>query len=312
MSGEGQESVASSGNSWDYRDHPVVAPETTPETEVEVTENKAGEAQSGSEDPQTEEDKPWKAENSETPGWARKRFREYSSTVRALKEQNQQLMGTVKEILGTIKPGAKEMKEGDFNSPEEFREWERANMAQKIKSEVQQELQEKLSKEQEFQQKQSVESRNVQAAKQDLPDYDEAISMGDPEIRLPVSVADHLSISPAGPYVKYRLATDDGLADRIKKAKPEEKIALISELHDNVLDYLIKKSGGAEAQVAPETPLASTEVQPVGVRTSTPPRKGPPAPPKAPPSVRGKGDHRDIMSLSGDEYARARREMMSK
>lgn len=308
MSDMGNESAASGGNTWDYKDEPATpAPAAEPEVKVETP------APEGTEEPETEENKPWKAEKSETPVWARKRFKEYSSTVRTLKEENQKLADTVKEVLAAIKPGPKTLKEEDFETPAKFKEWEQEQIAQKVQTSVEAQLKERMAHEQEIRQREIAEARNVESAKADLPDYDEVISMGDPDIRLPVSVAKHLSISPAGPYVKYRLANDDALAERIKSSTPQEKIELISELHDSVLDYLIQKRQVGSTQPGDENPPPPVQAAPApGVRTSTPPRKGPPAPPKAPPSVRSKGEHKDLLSLSGDDFAREWRERKSK
>ena len=142
----------------------------------------------------------------------------------------------------------------------------------------------------------TADERNITAALVDLPDYHDAISNADPDIRLPRNVVTHLAKSPAGPYVKYRIATDDELADALKTASPQQKIAIISELHDNVLDVLVARS----------KPTDQSANSPVVSKPSTPSvqqRKAPPQ--KAPPVVK-KGTTKNLLGLDGDDYVKAR------
>lgn len=295
MSEMTNETASAGGNSWDYLDQPAEpkAPakvDAKPEVKEPSTEVAAEEST---------ENKPWLGKKSETPGWAKKRFKEYSSTVSELKTANAQLMEQMKEVLGHLKPDASKLKEADFPDKEAFDNWKDEQKTQKIKDDLRKELSEKETQIEEQRKLHEADRQNVERAKADLTDYDEAIQHGDPDIRLPMDVLKHLNISPAGPYVKYRLATDDELAEQIKGSDPQEKMRLIAELHDSILESLIQRQKSAASAQAPAAETVSNQMQP---RTPSVQRKAPP--PKAPPAVKGNGSNKNPLSMTGDEYAR--------
>ena len=294
---ESNQSANSTSGIWDYLQQPAETPAV--ENKPEEKKVEGGAPAENSEGNPEQEHKPWQSQKNETPVWARKRFKEYSTTVRELKDQNSQLMETVKQVLGQIKPNGSKLKEEDFPDRETYiNHLADQRTSEKLTQYDSQRKQEDAQRE-EFRTLQEADARNVAAASADLPDYHEAIQHGDSDIRLPIAVAKHLSMSPAGPYVKYRIATDDSLAEALKTATPEQKVKLISDLHDSVLDVLIersKKTGAAPAQQGQRAPSAPGNKK---------------APPKAPPVVKGKGKT-DLLSLSGDEYVRARNEARNK
>lgn len=279
------------GNTWDYLQEEKSKPADPkkPETEIESSEE-------SSDEDENKDSKPWEPKKSETPGWARKRFKEYSTTVRELKEQNAQLMESMKQVLGQFKPTEKKLTKEDYPDEESFVEW---NAEQKANEQLRKYDEDRTAREQqqdELRKMHEADTQNVQNALKDIPDYHEAIQNGDPEVRLPIDVVKHLAVSPAGPYVKYRIATDDSLSETLKGSSPVEKMKIISELHDSVLDILIARSKNENQQ-------ADVTDKP---RTPSVQRKAPP--PKAPPQVKGKGA-KDLLSLSGDDYVKARNEM---
>ena len=288
MSEMNQEPVGSNNGSWDYlQEQPVEKPiedKVTDTSKESIPEDESSEDNS----------KPWQSKKNETPGWARKRFKEYSSTVRELKDQNSQLMETVKQVLGQIKPNGGKLTKEDFPDEDSYLDWKAEQKANEQLSKYDEARTAREKQEQEYRTLQEADKRNVDNALTDMPDYYEAIQNGDPDIRLPANVAKHLSVSPAGPYVKYRIATDDDLSEALKYASPQEKIKIISDLHDSVLDILIKRNATV-GEVAPKEQPRTPSVQ----------RKAPP--PKAPPQVKGKGTA-DLLSLSGDDYVKARNE----
>jgi hypothetical protein len=244
-----------------------------------------------------EEKKPWQAKKKdETPEWARVRFKEYSTTVRELKALNQELLKHLANGLQKPTEGAPQFKEEDFPSKEDFTRTvareevvavarEQARVAEEVKVLAE------------------IERNNTELAKEDLPDYEQVIknAMADPsfkDVRLPVDVLTHLSKSPAGVYVKYRIATDPDFAEALKDANLEQKKDLIANLHDEILDDLIKRRApkpsveqGSRTTQVPQQP--NTPQVPKAI------------PPKAPPKAQGSSS-RDILSLSGDDYIRER------
>lgn len=306
MSEENLDSVATvSGDVYDYLDEkPEIQAPKTDKVEGKVEdETKTEDAPEGEETgEETEEHKPWKSKNkAETPAWAQKRFKEYSSTVRELKDQNTQLMDTVKQFLNQNKPNKAELTRADFPDDESYFDYKAEQKVQAKLSEYETRVQEQAKQEAELQRVRTADAQNVQNAKVDLPDYDEVIQNGDPDVRLPRNVIDHLAISPAGAYVKYRIAQDESITQQLKQATPQEKVQIVSELHDSILDYLIKRN--AQPATATQETSVQTKANPVA-----PVKK---APPKPPTKVKS-GTQRDIMSLSGDAYARARNEQLNK
>jgi hypothetical protein len=292
------ESTAASGsNTWDYRDEIKTEPTAPVKVESKV-EEKEPNSEATSEE-QTDPNKPWLGKKSETPGWAKKRFKEYSTTVSELKSANSQLMEQMREVLGQLKPDVKKLKEADFPDKEAYDDWREEQRVAKIKDELRKEQSEQNTQLEEQRKMQDADRQNVDRARADLTDYEEVISQGDPDIRLPHDVIRHLNISPAGPYVKYRLASDDELAEQIKSSSPQEKLRLITELHDSVLEQLIQRQKADTNVQPPAQNSAPDYTQP---RTPSVQRKLPP--PKAPPVVKGKGNEKSTASMTGDEYAR--------
>ncbi len=289
------------GDTYDYKaEQATPNKEPEPEPKVEPVEGEVGGEPKGDETPNEvveEDNKPWKKGKQETPSWARKRFKSYSQTVNELKEQNQQLMETVKEVLNQNKPKTKELTKADFPDEDSYLDY---RVEQKTQAQLDKYADDrKANKEQEVEQQKYTEAdqRNITNAQSDLPDYNEVIQQGDPDIALPQNVIQHLSMSPAGPYVKYKIASDEDLSESLKRANPQEKLRIVSELHDGILDHLVKRGNTPQAKTEPEpTPQQAAP-------TATAPKPRPK--PKAPPKVKS-GKTRDIMSLSGDDYARAR------
>lgn len=249
-----------------------------------------------------EGEKPWVSKHKgTTPEWARKRFKEHSITVRELKEQNLKLMETVKAIQQGSKPTERVLSREDFPDEDAYIDYK---VEQKNKA-MWTEQQSAMKKQQEEQvrrnQVMQAEQQNVTHALQDLPDYHEQLQHADPDISIPVNVINHLQVSPAGPYVKYRIATDEQLSEQIKYATPQEQVAIISELHDKVLDHLIAR----------QQPTQSQSTTNVGGQSVTRPSFGKPNITKAPPKI-NKGVKRDIMTLSGDEYVRERNKQLKR
>lgn len=296
-----EESVSYGADTYDYLDHTE-----TPNTVDEGNESpEAGKVTEGSEETEENkvENKPWEGSKQETPAWARKRFKEYSTSVRDLKEQNMQLMETVKQVLQQHTPANQKLTRADFTSEDEYIDYKAELKAQEQLSKYDESRKIQEKEQVERARLQQAEYSNVRNALTDLPDYDEVIQNGDPDIRLPVNVINHLSISPAGPYVKYRLASDEVLSEQLKQATPQQKTQIISEIHDSVLDFLIARSKSGDTN----TSMTSTAPSKPAVHTATKRT----APPKAPPKLKS-GSNRDLMSLSGDEYVRARNEQLSK
>lgn len=259
----------------------------------------AKETEAKTEEPAKSE--PWKSKSNETPKWARQRFKEYSGTVRELKEQNAQLMDQVKQILSAYKPDDKKVTIEDFPSAEAYHEYMAEKKATEKVTQATQQMEQRRHAEAEVEKLRQADARNVQNAMVDLPDYEEAMENADPDIRLPVDVVKHLHVSPAGPYVRYLLATDDEFANAIKVSTPQQRIALIAQKHDEILDTLasrVQNKGPKEESVQ----SSNVHVAP----TTTAPRRQ--APPVAPPKVKGSASTRNLHSLSGDDYIKARNE----
>lgn len=304
MSEENLESVATtSGDVYDYLDQPEV--ETPAPAEEPAAEEPKPEEEPSTEDGETEEHKPWKAEKkAETPAWARKRFREYSTTVRDLKQQNVQLMESVKQMLNQSQPKAAELTRADFPDDDSYIDHKAEQKVQAEMEKYQKSNQENAQAQARAQQVQQAEDSYVNSALTDIPDYHEAIQNGDPDVSVPVKVLDHLRISPAGPYVKYKIATDEALSERLKVSTPAQKIAIITEIHDGTLEYLTKRNNQGGQPVAPAAQAATPQAVPAAA-----PRKPAPRGPKAP---RGTTSSTNINSLSGDAYVRARNAQLNK
>lgn len=298
------ESVShNSETTYDYlseENTPVV--KSTIEDDVVDTENEPN----GDEDVSDEEHKPWKSKTKgETPKWAKERFKEYSTTVRDLKDQNMQLMETVKQILNSNKPTVEKLTKADFPDEDAYLDHLAEEKVKAKLTEYQQSNQEQERKRAEAESINRITQQHILNAQADLPDYMETVQSGDPDVTLPNNVIDHLNVSPAGAYVKYRIAQDEALSNSIKYASPQEKIRIVAELHDGILDYLINRNNNAPAS----TPAAQSQVTtPTAAPTAPNTRK---APPKAPPKQKS-GSRRDISTLSGDDYVRARNEQMFK
>jgi len=297
-----------------FFDHTQITPETptTEDSQKEaVKEEKkepdplqseeGTEKKEGDEGDEGDENKPWKAKKANaTPAWAKKRFREYSQKVHELQRQNE-------ELLAKIQPAAKpeekqELKRESFETEAEYLEAKLEEKLQEKLSELDKQRQAEYEVRARHQQLMQADRENAMRASVDLPDYQEVIASGDPDIRLPQSVIQHLTISPAGPYVKYRIAQDEALAEALKDAdrlpaqqREATKHAIVAQVHDEVLEYLIQKQGAAQPANAGQ---AAPPVQQMAQRALLP---------KAPPAVK-KSTKIDRNSLSGDEYVRARNE----
>ena len=273
-----------------FYDHVAVAKRAEEKSKVaKETEVKKEEAPS----------EPWKAKKTnETPAWAKQRFKEYSGTVRELKEANAQLMGQVKQILSAYKPEEKKLSIEDFPDVESYHEHMAELKTNEKVGKAMTELERRRESENEVNQLRQADAYNVQQAKSDLPDYEDAIENADPDIRLSVEVVKHLHVSPAGPYVRYILATDEEFANAVKGATPQQRLALISQKHDEILDTLASRfqNKGPKEDVTQKT------------ETNVPQSARRQAPPAAPPKVKGSASIRNLSSLSGDDYIKARNE----
>ena len=272
-----------------FYDHVAVAKRAEEKSKV------AKEAEVKKEEPS----EPWKAKKTnDTPAWAKQRFKEYSGTVRELKEANAQLMGQVKQILSAYKPEEKKLSIEDFPDVESYHEHMAELKTNEKVGQAMTELEKRRQSENEVTQLRNADAYNVQQAKTDLPDYEEAIENADPDIRLPIEVVKHLHVSPAGPYVRYILATDEEFANAVKGATPQQRLALISQKHDEILDTLASRvqNKGPKEDVPQKN---EANVSPTARRQ---------APPAAPPKVKGSASIRNISSLSGDDYIKARNE----
>ena len=250
-------------------------------------------------------DEPWKTrtDKEQTPKWARERFREYSSKVREKDARIEQLTRNVEDILKAFKPKVnEELNPTDYATQAEYTQ---AVAKKEAKSIISTELEAHNAKQEAQKESEHLEvshERNVQAALADIPDYHEAVANGDPDITLPVNVIKHLKVSPAGPYVEYRIATDDELGSALKQATTsQEKYAIISQVHDEILAALGKRLDASKVSTPEATPQRASQAQ------SPVTRKAPP-PPVAPPKSRGMVSNKDILSASTDDYIKMRNE----
>ncbi len=297
MSDTNDSVAAQTADVYDYlTEEAAPVEETVVEPEVKEEEVKPEEPPKAddADDVTEEEHKPWKAEKkAETPAWARKRFKQYSTQTRELKTANEAMQNELNELKSQSKSNNAELTRADFPDDEAYNDHRVERKFQTMKDEYEKSNQEKYKIEAETQRQYDVDQQNIDSARADLPDYDEAMQNGDPEVRLSTDVIKHLANSKAGPYVRHRIAVDEGFSEALKAASPQEQYKLVAELHDGVLDYLEKRT----PTQAPTTPQQTA--------APTAPKK--PAPPKAPPKQKT-GTKRDMLSLSGDEYIRARNE----
>ena len=250
-------------------------------------------------------EEPWKTrtDKEQTPKWARERFREYSAKVREKDERIEQLTRNVEDILKAFKPKvSEELNPSDFATQAEYA----AAIAKKeAKNLVSTELEAHNARQEAQRESEHLEAshaRNIQAALVDIPDYYEATANGDPDITLPVNVIRHLKVSPAGPYTEYRIATDDELGAALKAAtSPQQKYAIISQVHDEILAALGKRTDASKVSTPAQTPQQSVQAQSPAVRKAIPPHA-------APPKTRGMVSNVDITNMSTDDYIRARNE----
>lgn len=285
---QGNEKVETGIPENSFYDHVAIA-----KKEKELSENQNDKSNSES---QQKEKEPWKVEKKQTPDWAKKRFREYSQTVRELRAQNDELSKSIRDLIDSQKqPEKKDLKRDDYQDDESFLRDVASKEAERISNQKLQEIDDRNKRLNEIEKINSIESQNVLNAKTDLPDYDDVVSSGDPDVTLPLDIVRHLAVSPAGAYVKYRLAQDEELCDAIKQAKTKkEKYDIISSIHDQILDKLIERSRKTESKTAN---VAEEKIQ-----ERTKPNHS------APPKVRGSATITNLMSLSGDDYIRARNE----
>lgn len=251
-------------------------------------------------------DKPWKTrtDKEQTPKWARERFREYSAKVREKDQRIEQLTRNVEDILKAFKPKASdEINPSDFTTQADFTAAVAKKEAKNIVSSEMEAHNAKMEAQKEHEHLESSHEKNIQASLVDLPDYHEVISAGDPDITLPTNVIKHLKVSPAGPYVEYRIASDDELANALKQAQsPQEKYQIISQVHDEILAALGKRLETSKNSTPEVTPQQRTsQAQSPAVRKAIPP-------PAAPPKSRGMVSNHDITNMSTDDYIKARNE----
>ena len=247
---------------------------------------------------ETKEAKEQAVEKGHTPRWARERLKEVTGNNRELKSHVDQLSNTVQQLLSQFKPKATDVKEEDFPSKADYIKYLASQEVTSVVSKVEEARQKQDAARKEHEELSRADEANTAAALKDIPDYWEGVEQGDPDLTLPVSVIKHLQLSPAGAYTRYRIATDVALSQELKGLSPQAKIARVSQVHDGILGWLIKK--GAGAQSAP--PAA-----PQPARGSTPepaPRK--PAPQAAPPRARGGSSEPKVnpLTMTGDEYVK--------
>lgn len=248
--------------------------------------------------------KPWLSKKSERPPvWAQERFREFTTNIKTLKQELAEERERNKQFK-THESSEPELKESDFPDKNAY---DRAIVKQDILKEIRQEQeqkekasQERAKVEQYNKQLEEADRLNIEKAKADLeiegqPTYEEAMKNAVP-IELDSDIVDHLSISPAGAYVKYRLATDIELAYQVKNAQPQEQKRIIAQLHDSILDVL-----EARKNQPPATPVA-----PVVAQTNASVKQPARPLPKAPPKLRGSSTPNAGIRNLGDDYARAR------
>lgn len=276
--------------------NPPVDPVETPETPGEEgTGDQDGEP---SEEPE-EEHKPWKTKSKkETPAWAKARFKKLTSQVRGKDQKIEELTKRLDSYESTL-PKPKQKTLADFKTEQEYLDHRSKEIAKGLLSEYSKNQEAEKAHFEKQREIQKVSNSHIQNAITDIPDYHEVVMGGDPDLILEGSVLHHLNTSPAGPYVKYRIASDEDLSEAIKHGNPDDQYRLIAQVHDEIYAHLnARATNPPQGSASPKTEInqggnPNPPTQPVKPR------------PKAPPKVKNTGGV-DIMSLKGDEYVRAR------
>ena len=249
-----------------------------------------------------ETNKPWeskdaKEEKGHTPRWARERLREMSGSNRELKGHVEHLTQTVQNLLKQVAPQTKDLKEEDFPTKADYIKHVASQAAQETVSVAEQARAKTNEAAKERETLDRADAANVKAALQYAPDYHDAIAEGDPELTMPTTVIKHLSLSPAGPLTRYRIAKDVALSEELKGMTPQAKIARVSQVHDEILDWMIKQGSQGNQATQQGQPAAASKA------TTQAPRKA--APQAAPPRAKG-GNSGSVnpLSMSGDDFVR--------
>lgn len=231
--------------------------------------------------------KPWVAKKRGKPPsvGVQNRFRELTQSIKAERLEKDKLLAENERLRNPVVD--KKVERTDFPDDESYNEARDEARIEKLVSErIAKAETDRVSKEandQVVKESQKLQGDHIEAARSDLessyegaPTY-EAAMQNAVQINLASDLIAGLERSPAAPYVKYNIATDDELAARIQQASPDEQYKIIAELNNTMLDYISKK-GAPPAQAIPtqEAPGKPAGIPSPATRT----RRLPTSPPK--------------------------------
>jgi len=254
---------------------PEVLPEVIKEdgeTATEVTpDGNEGVTGEGETEPKAEDDKPevkpWGTPN-HTPKGVLEKFSKLSSKLRQSESQIKQLTETVERLTKVNGGNADKLPtKQDFinagKTEEDFIDY-------MISVRTQEQL---YAYEQQHQREQELSTRwetSMQAAKADLPDYEDVVA--DVDLPLPIATMQYLANSEVGPYIAYTIAKRDEIRQNIANMPLANRHQAVLQVEQMVKEWL----------KAPKAPIQQPVTAPVQQQTPKVVSK-----PRAPQSLKG-------------------------
>jgi len=262
--------------------------EQVEQTPAEQTQTAKPTSPEGEEESVKDKDhKPWVPKKKGEPPsvGVQNRFRQLTQNIKAERLEKEKLLAENERLRNPVVD--KKIERTDFPDDESFKTArDEAHIEKLVSERLQKADDDRVKKEaddQAVRESQTLQNGHIEAARSDLessyegaPTYEEAMQNA-VQINLAGDLVTELERSPAAPYVKYNIATDDELAARIQKATPDEQYNIIAELNNTMLDYISKK-GAPPAQAAPAQEAPGKPVGTPSPTTRT--RRLPTSPPK--------------------------------
>lgn len=226
----------------------VTTPEETEVTETDTldevedvpedTEDESEDGQSDGDEEPEQVDQPPKASESK-PKKKRSRASERISQLvharRRLEADNSALQNRLAELeKAVLGDQTKEKSRKDFVDEKEYNAYKmnhdiQAGVTQGIEAYNQQQTQEAETRE-----LTGLYQKNLDDARQYIPDVDEVMGLFNPNIAISDKSKKHLLGSPAGVYTMYKIANDPQLNEQLGYADPRQAEQVVAQIHDEI------------------------------------------------------------------------------
>jgi hypothetical protein len=206
-------------------------------------------------------EKPTKVEVAQAP-WGKP-----GKVPKGIQDRFKKLTSKISELEAQVathgKPVKQEEETFDLNDPQQLARY--IELQVEMRTNAQAEARQKQATiQKDFDELNTVWTKNFEQAKADLPDYDDV--MADSTVMLPKQTMRHIVSSDVGSYVSYTIAKNEDLQTEINNMTPENRHAKVLEIEKTVRTFL---KGRTKAPVASEKGSVSTKTVPLKIPGAT-------------------------------------------